>query len=230
MNQIIAVIVAAGSGTRFGGKKQYTEVSGKPLYYYSIKAFKSIADRIILVVPAEDADQIEGFGAEIIAGGAQRYDSVYNALKYLRDNPVKETAGRCFDEDDLDEAIVLIHDAVRPMITAEVIERVIEDTRHHVGAVATVPVVDTIRTRDGRLVDRDNLRAMQTPQGFKYCMIKLAYDMFMSLNDEAKAELHITDDVEVLKRTLGMDSFMSEGSPDNIKITTPEDMRFIRLD
>jgi len=216
----IAIIVAGGSGSRFGAKKQFIEINEKPLYYYSVKAFSGIADHIILVVPKEDVDSIEPYEAIVIAGGKNRYDSVYNGIKKLEDIDGYEP-----DEGD----IVMIHDGARPMITKEVIDRVLEDTKHHTAAVATVPVVDTIRTVDGRLLDRTKLRAMQTPQAFKYGLLKLAYEMFMSLPEEKKIEMKVTDDVQVLKETLGMDSYLSEGDPQNIKVTTPSDVEFLHL-
>ena len=123
----------------------------------------------------------------------------------------------------------MIHDGARPMIDADTIERVIEDTKENGAAVATIPVTDTIRTLDGELVDRNNLRAMQTPQAFKWGIIKEAYDKFMALPKEARDILHITDDVQIVNQMLGIRSKMSEGNPKNIKITTPVDIEILGL-
>jgi len=216
----IAIIVAGGSGSRFGAKKQFLEINGKPLYYYSIRAFSRIADHIILVVPEEDVGKVEPYGATVISGGKNRYDSVYCGIKKLED-----LNGYELDESD----IVMIHDGARPMVTEEVIERVLEDSKHHTAAVATIPVVDTIRSIDGRLLDRSKLRAMQTPQSFRLGIIKLAYGMFMSLSPEEREKMKITDDVQVLRETLGMNSHLSEGDPRNIKVTTPSDVENLHI-
>jgi len=216
----IAVIVAAGSGTRFGAKKQFIEVAGKPLYYYSIKAFKPYADRIVLVVPEEDVEVVEPYGATVIVGGKNRYDSVYNAIKAI------DTMYGPMAEND---TIVMIHDGARPCITGEVIERVIADTKQYEAAVATVPVTDTIRTIEGELIDRSKLRAMQTPQAFKYGLLKNAFDKLMALPMETIDSLHITDDVQVVYQMSGINAHMTEGDPNNIKVTTAKDVDFLRL-
>lgn len=212
----IAIIAAAGHGRRFGGKKQFLNIHEKPVYSYSIEAFKPYAEDILLVVPAEDADSTEPYGAITFAGGEKRYDSIYEAIKLIdrEIHPPKD-------------AIIMIHDGARPMIDAKTIERVFADAVAEGAAVATVPVTDTIRTMDGELIDRSKLRAMQTPQAFKWYIIKSAYDKFMALPKEAREALHITDDVQIVDQMLGIRSIMSEGSPKNIKITTPEDAEML---
>ena len=214
----ITIIAAAGHGRRFGGKKQFLQLEGRPVYYYSINAFKPYSKEIFLVVPQEDVSSVEAYGTTVVGGGERRYDSIYEAIKIIdRDiHPEKDT-------------IVMIHDGARPMIDAETIERVIEDTKENGAAVATIPVTDTIRTLDGELVDRNNLRAMQTPQAFKWGIIKEAYDKFMALPKEARDMLHITDDVQIVNQMLGIRSKMSEGNPKNIKITTPVDIEILGL-
>jgi len=215
----IAVIVAAGGGTRFGARKQFVEVAGKPLYYYSIKAFRPYVDRTILVVPEEDVDRVEPYGAAVIAGGRNRYDSVYNAIKAIDD-----VAGGVSDD-----TVVMIHDGARPCITSEVIEKVIADTLQYDAAVPTVPVTDTIRTVDGELMDRSKLRAMQTPQSFRYGLLKASFDKLMGLPEEAIASLHITDDVQVVYQMSGTNAHMTEGDPRNIKVTTPNDIESLHI-
>ena len=214
----IAIIAAAGHGRRFGAKKQFLEIDGKPVYYYSIEAFRSFAEHIFLVVPEEDADTVEAYGSIVIPGGEKRYDSIYEAIKIIdRDiHPDKDT-------------IVMIHDGARPVIDASTIKAVIDDTKTEGAAVATIPVTDTIRTIEGELIDRSRLRAMQTPQAFKWYIIKPAYDKFMALPREARNSMHVTDDVQVVEQMLGIRSRMSEGNPKNIKITTPEDVELVSL-
>lgn len=214
----ITIIAAAGHGRRFGGKKQFLQLEGRPVYYYSINAFKPYSEEIFLVVPQEDVSSVEAYGTTVVGGGERRYDSIYEAIKVIDRNihPEKDT-------------IIMIHDGARPMIDAETIERVIEDTEENGAAVATIPVTDTIRTLDGELVDRNNLRAMQTPQAFKWGIIKEAYDKFMALPKEARDILHITDDVQIVNQMLGIRSIMSEGNPKNIKITTPVDIEILGL-
>ncbi len=214
----ITIIAAAGHGRRFGGKKQFLQLEERPVYYYSINAFKPYSEEILLVVPQEDATSVETYGTTVVGGGERRYDSIYEAIKVIdrHIHPEKDT-------------IVMIHDGARPMIDAETIERVIEDTKENGAAVATIPVTDTIRTLEGELVDRNNLRAMQTPQAFKWGIIKEAYDKFMALPKEARDILHITDDVQIVNQMLGIRSKMSEGNPKNIKITTPVDIEILGL-
>lgn len=214
----IAIIAAAGHGRRFGGKKQFLNIGEKPVYAYSVEAYRPYAEHILLVVPAEDVDSIESYGAAVVAGGEKRYDSIYEAIKIIdRDiHPAKD-------------AVIMIHDGARPMIDAETIERVMADARENGAAVAAIPVTDTIRTVTGELVDRSRLRAMQTPQAFKWYIIKSAFDKFMSLPKEARDALHITDDVQIVDQMLGIRSIMSEGNPKNIKITTPEDVEMLGM-
>ena len=206
----IAIIVAGGSGKRFGSKKQYADIDGYPMYYYSIKAFSPVADRIILVVPKEDVDIVESYGVEVVAGGEERYNSVYNGLLACIDAP--------------EDAIIMIHDAARPGITTKLIRQLMKETEEYDAVVPTIPIADTVRTVDGELLDRSKIRGMQTPQCFKHSIIKQAYDKLMSLPQEARDKLKITDDVQVVDVMMGIKSHQSEGDIRNRKITTKEDM------
>jgi len=225
----LAIIVAAGSGTRFGAKKQFLEVDGKPLYYYSIKAFKPYAEGIFLVVPKEDRTSVDPYGAMLVAGGKQRYNSVYNAIKAINAIKTVKAMENMTDVHVTNDTIVMIHDGARPCITSDVIERVMKDAEQYGAAVATVPVTDTIRTIDGDLMDRNKLRAMQTPQAFKYGILKESFDKLMSLPEEAIDNLHITDDVQVVSQMSGINAHMSEGNPLNIKVTTPGDIQNLHI-
>ncbi|MDO4939118.1 MAG: IspD/TarI family cytidylyltransferase [Lachnospiraceae bacterium] len=214
----ITIIAAAGHGRRFGGKKQFLHIEDKPVYYYSIEAFRKYSESILLVVPEEDADTVEAYGTTVIAGGEKRYDSIYEAIRIIdrEIHPAEDT-------------VVLIHDGARPMIDSETIEKVFTDAQKNGAAVATIPVTDTIRTVDGELIDRSRLRAMQTPQAFKWGIIREAYSKFMALPKEARDALHITDDVQIVDQMTGIRSRMSEGNPRNIKITTPVDIEILGL-
>lgn len=197
-----AIILAAGSGNRFGGKKQFEELRGKPVYQYSVEAFTGIADAMVLVVPQGDSPETE---IPLVEGGAQRYDSVYAALKAI---PA--------EENDL----VAIHDAARPGVTKDVIERTYAAAAETGAAAAVTRVADTIRTVDGELIDRNILRAMQTPQTFRYGIIRKAYDQLFAADNLTG----ITDDVEVVYRALGIRSEMVEGDFKNMKITIRKDL------
>lgn len=203
-----AIIAAAGCGRRFGGKKQYEDINGKPMYQYSVDTFSKVADKIVIVLPEED-EEIPGLIC--VTGGKERYDSVYAALKAI---------------DAKDDDLVAIHDAARPGVTKEVIERTYEAAEKSGAAVATVPVVDTVRTLDGKLIDRNSLRAMQTPQTFKYGVVRKAYDKMF----ERKDFTGVTDDVEVVFRNAGIKAEMVEGDWSNYKITVYKDLETARLE
>lgn len=224
----IAIIVAGGSGNRFGAKKQFIEVNGKPLYCYSIEAFKGIADRIILVVPEEDIDTVEPYGAELAAGGSERYESVYNALRLCANDGKKSCPGgaqKCSAE----KTLIAIHDAARPAVSKEIIEQCYRDAEEYGAAVPVIPVTDTIRTVEGELIDRSTLRAMQTPQTFKGELILPAYEKLMALPQEARKAMHITDDVQVVDVMMGHKTHYSKGSVRNAKVTTTEDIAKITM-
>ena len=223
MSKKIAIIVAAGKGTRFGGKKQNIDINGHPMYWYSLKAFDDYGvDQIIIVVNKEDVNEINTEGISknvtVVPGGEERFDSVYNGLRAIKD---------CSESD-----IVMIHDGARPGISVKLIDRIVKDTEKYGACVASVPVVDTIRTVSdesmcGRIIDRNVLRAMQTPQSFKYPIIKDSFERFMNLTIKSRKAMQITDDVQVVEEMLGIKSHLSEGETTNIKVTKPEDIQKI---
>ena len=190
MSKITAIVLAAGSGSRMQSetKKQYMEINGKPVVWYSLNAFEnSRVDEVILVVPEGEreyaqAEFVDKYGfkkvAMVITGGAHRYDSVYHGLEH--------TTGD----------YVLIHDAARPMTTNDIIDKVVVNT----------PV-------------RDTLYITQTPQAFDYNLVHESYiKMFSKGNPE------VTDDAMVVEQFGHTKVKFVEGSYDNIKITTPEDL------
>ncbi|MBE5940591.1 MAG: 2-C-methyl-D-erythritol 4-phosphate cytidylyltransferase [Lachnospiraceae bacterium] len=217
-----AIILSAGKGKRMGTtvSKQYLELLGKPIIYYTIKAFEeSKVDNIIVVCGKDD---IEYINKEIIEkynltkisavteGGAERYNSVYNGLC---------EAKQC--------DIVLIHDGARAFIRPDEINTIIEETVKHDACVAAVKTKDTVKISDENgyiksTPDRATVWNVQTPQSFNYNIIKEAYENIIGRNGERKG---ITDDAMVLE-TYNPDIKIKlvECSYENIKITTPEDM------
>lgn len=219
--KISAIVLAAGSGSRMQSskKKQFMEIKGKPLVWYSLFAFEKYGvDEIILVTGSEDIDFckkeiVEKYNftkvKDIVAGGKERYESVYNGLKHISGD------------------IVLIHDGARPVLTNEIIERGINGAIKDNACVVGVPVKDTIKivNENNEVVDtpnRNTLWITQTPQCFKATMIKEAYQKVMALNAE-----NITDDAMVMEQFGHAKVKFVEGDYKNIKVTTPEDISVV---
>lgn len=217
----IAIIPAAGSGSRLGGQipKQFLEIAGAPILTQTMQRFIDCDDIGALVV-ALPADRLDEFPARnrgvkvlkpilYVPGGAERCDSILNALNAVADfNP----------------EIVAVHDAVRPFVTAAQISAVIAKARKIGAAILALPATDTIKeVEDGliqRTIDRRRIWRAQTPQAFRY-------DLLMRANQEARAAglpSALTTDDSLLVERLGAQVAVVEGSPNNIKITTPEDL------
>lgn len=218
MSKVTAIVLAAGSGSRMNSstKKQFMELKGKPVIWYSLFAFeKSSIDQIILVTGEEDVEYcrekiIKQYGfdkvSDVVSGGSERYDSVYNGLKV--------------SEGD----IVLIHDGARPLINEEIISRCIDCAKKTGACVAGMPVKDTVKiVGDDNIIestpDRKNIWITQTPQAFNGKMIKEAYE-----NMKQSESANITDDAMVVENFTDNKVCFVEGSYENIKITTPEDI------
>lgn len=233
MNKITAIVLAAGSGSRMKNKtkKQFMEIKGKPVIWYSLFEFeKSRVDEIILVTGKEDIDYckkeiVEKYNLKkiknVVAGGSERYESVYNGLKEVTGN------------------IVLIHDGARPLINNEIIERSIEGTIKSDACVVGVPVKDTIKRADkeGYIIDtpnRSELWITQTPQSFKTDLVKMAYKKMKENLKKGNTTLNITDDAMVVEEFTTNQVRFVQGDYKNIKVTTPEDIDiaelFIELD
>lgn len=194
------VIVAAGSGTRFGGAKQYLELAGSRVVDRSVAVAAQVSDGVVVVVPASDvaAESDRLTASAVVAGGPSRAASVRNGLAAVPH----------------DVAIVCVHDAARPLAGTEVYQRVIDEVRSGAaGAVPVVPVTDTIRSVDGGAVDRSTLQAVQTPQAFQAELLRMAHA------DAAEA----TDDASLVEAA-GYSVVAVEGHPRNIKITHPDDL------
>ncbi|MBI5682985.1 MAG: 2-C-methyl-D-erythritol 4-phosphate cytidylyltransferase [Deltaproteobacteria bacterium] len=218
MRKVIAIIVAAGKGKRMGADtgKQWISLQGKPIIAHTLQRFEecSAVDSIIVVTQSDEIEYcrnevIERFGFTkvigIIKGGKERQDSVRNGLDAVDDS----------------YTIVIIHDGVRPFVSPSIINRSIESAEKTGASVVSVPVKDTIKeVSDGYVVKtlkRGRLWAVQTPQTFKTEIIKHAHKK--ALEDG----IYATDDSSLVER-LGFRVEVVEGSYENIKITTPEDL------
>lgn len=218
-----AIVLAAGKGKRMKSdiSKQFMELNGKPVLYYSLAAFeKSRVDRIILVTGEADIEYcrkeiVEKYGfrkvAGIVAGGKERYDSVWEGLQAAEGSDY-----------------VLIHDGARAFIDQGTIERCMRDVLENRACVAAVPVKDTIKVVDRNLMgtktpDRSTLWTIQTPQVFEQPLIYEAYRR-LALEQETGMAPSVTDDTMVAEYYMGVPSHMVMGSYYNIKVTTPEDL------
>ncbi len=211
-----AVVVAAGKGTRMGTResKQYLRIGGKPVLVHTLEVLERspLISEVILVVGALDIEQCESYRTEynlgkiktIIAGGDERQYSVYAGLLQAS----AEWA--------------LVQDGVRPFITMELIQRCYDAARETGGAVAAVPVKDTIKVADDNgevsaTLDRSRLWAVQTPQVFRR-------DQLLAAHESAMADGFLgTDDASIAERT-GIPVKLVPGDYHNIKITTPDDL------
>ena len=215
--KVTAIISAGGSGKRMGAPvpKQFLKIGGKTILETSVDRFCDVefVDDVIVVVPEShveycrgifDAGRYEASGIKVIPGGSERQDSVGRAIDSLSD----------LDSDDT----VNIHDGVRPYVTKETIVNVIKAADEDGAAIAAVPTRDTIRHIDEGTLDRSKLYNVQTPQGFRYAIIKEAFDK------AAKENFVGTDDGSLVER-LGKPVTLVSGSDDNVKITTPGDLR-----
>ena len=232
--KVFAIIPAAGLGTRMAPvssakdpkphlSKQFTELAGTPILIHTLRRF-AVVDEVSEIWIALRENEIEGFRErlqketeavrrkkiELVVGGEHRQQSVQHALNAITAGP-----------DD----IVLVHDAVRPLVTSEVIHEVIAAARKYGAAIAGLPAVDTVkqvdRTAEGAIIKatipRASIVLAQTPQGFRYELIKKVFD-------EASADGFTGTDEASLAERAGHDVAVVMGSPRNIKITSPGDM------
>lgn len=208
-----AVIVAAGSGSRMGKDipKQFLELAGKPILYHTIEAFISAYDdlEVVLVISGKfmpwGRDIVKAFGEPsritLVEGGTTRFQSVKNGLSAVHEN-----------------AVVFVHDGVRCLITGQLIHRCYEQTLLKGNAVPTVATTETVRIVEGdtnRMVDRKNVRLVQTPQTFLSTSL---------LNAFKREEMEFfTDEASVVEYS-GEEIHLIEGEFTNIKITRPQDL------
>ena len=211
-----AIIPAAGRGKRIGAPvpKQFLEIQGKPLLHHTLTVFASckLIDYVVLVMPQADVDEMGedwlnkyDIVREVVVGGEQRQDSVYNGFNSL--------------EEGTD--IVVVHDGVRPFTTPQMITATVEAAQQHGAAITAIPVSDTVKqAADGfvkQTVSRDGLWRVQTPQAFQCRLLQQAFK-------KAKKDSYYGTDEGSLIEYLGERVRIVPGSELNIKITRKEDL------
>lgn len=228
-----AIVLSAGQGKRMGAsvQKQYIELQGKPIIYYTLSVFQKseIIDDIILVA---GKDQLKYVQEEIVRkyhftkvktvveGGHERYASVWQGLK-----------AREYDKyyENIQDGYVFIHDGARPFVDEEMLERAYDTVRKYKACVAGVPSKDTIKLINEEQFavttpERKYVWSVQTPQVFEKTLIFEAYARLME--EEC---VHVTDDAMVVEQMMHLPVKLFEGSYENIKITTPEDLDIARI-
>ena len=222
-----AILLAAGSGLRMGGgtRKQYINVSGRPLFTYALETFDrcDIITDIMIVVPEGDQEYcretvktcgLSGKVRKITAGGQERCFSVHNGLQAL----------------DWPCDYVFIHDSARPFIDDDTMERLLKEVRISKACIAAVPSKDTVKIADqdgfvAQTPNRKDVWLVQTPQVFDFELIKTAHERMVEQYDELfEKGVIITDDAMVAEYFTGYKVKLVMASYRNIKVTTPEDM------
>jgi 2-C-methyl-D-erythritol 4-phosphate cytidylyltransferase len=222
MPNVGVVIAAGGKGARLGGRlpKQFLRVGNRSLLERTLMVFHGMKEirEIVVVVPGNSRDRVERNARRIglrkvvavVSGGRERQESVWNGLQAFQAPP----------------DIVLVHDAVRPLIRRKTIREVIQGTVQHRAAVVGVRVKDTIKVEGTpgfytKTLDRKDLWAVQTPQGF-------AFDLLMEGHRRARNDLYVATDDACLIERLGVPVAIVEGEYRNIKITTKDDLEIAR--
>lgn len=229
----VAIVLSAGQGKRMGTsiQKQYIELCGKPIICYCLEAFEKseIIDDVIMVAGAGQEDYVTeeivnkyhfGKVRAVIPGGKERYDSVWNGLKAIRDGMVGEEAK---------EGYVYIHDGARPFVDEQIIKRGYACVKANRACVAGVPSKDTVKIVDENQFAvntpvRKYVWIVQTPQVFETELITQAYKSLMEHDRE-----NVTDDAMVVEQEMQIPVKLYEGSYCNIKITTPEDLAIAEM-
>jgi 2-C-methyl-D-erythritol 4-phosphate cytidylyltransferase len=209
------VVVAAGGGERFGGRKQFAEIDGRPLVRWSVEAARSVADGIVLVLPpdiagtgeAEGTGSPDTYGADVaVAGGSTRTGSVRAGLGAVPGGA----------------EVIVVHDGARPLASADLFRSVVDAVTG--GAVAAIPglaLTDTVKHVDDGVVvstlDRRGLVTVQTPQAFRAEALRKALES----GDDA------TDDAGLVEAQ-GATVRVVNGDPRNLKVTTPDDLDMVR--
>lgn len=224
-----AIIVAGGKGTRFNSAlptpdavpKQFLQLNGQPVLMHTLQRFadyyisQSLEPHIILVLPQSQIDFWQGLCKRhnfavphtIAIGGATRTMSVSNGLQHVPNN-----------------ALVAIHDGVRPLLTTKLIERCFNEAEQTGCAIPTMPATDTLRLITGKLIDRNSILCVQTPQTFDSTLLKQAYQHALT----ALSDTIFTDDASVYE-AFGKKLSLVEGESNNIKITRPFDLAVAKM-
>jgi len=215
---VSAVIVAAGKGIRMNDavRKQYLPLAGRPVLAHSLTLFENcnLINKIILVVPEDDFDYCRNnilpmlkSKINLVAGGRERQDSVYNGLIAVGEN----------------NGIVIIHDGVRPFANNEMLESCIRGAKKHGACIVGVPIQDTLKkisilNNIEKTIERNNIWLAQTPQAFRYEIIRKAHE-------NAKLKEYTGTDDAFLVEQIGNPVKIVKGNKNNIKITTREDLK-----
>ncbi len=221
-----AIIVAGGSGTRLGGDvpKQFRLINGIPMLAYSLMRFHEADNttQIFLVLPAEHISHWESLEISkqiphtVVAGGKERFHSVKNALNAIASDDGRVTSAG-------EKELVAIHDAARPLVSASLINNTFKEARRYGSAIPVTPVPYSLREKKNDkwvATDRRNYRIVQTPQVFNLSNLLQAYEQeFSNL---------FTDDASVYEAA-GFDVNLMEGEDVNIKVTTADDMEWVKF-
>jgi len=224
---IFAIVPAAGLGRRFDAsrKKTFHALNDVPLLVHTLRRLhtEEAVSEIIPVLREQDIERGTGMISSyqfskiknIIPGGRERQDSINNALMFLHEERFEL----------LQDSIILVHDGVRPIIPEGTIEALIQSVQDADGAVPGIPPKDTLKRVGNKgivisTINRDEIRAIQTPQAFPFTVLKKAYELAYRDN------FYATDDAALVER-MGGTVKVIEGSPSNIKITTPEDLEMV---
>jgi 2-C-methyl-D-erythritol 4-phosphate cytidylyltransferase len=217
--QSVAMILAAGESIRMGFPKLRAVIQQEPIITYTIRAFEDTPciSHIVLVTRSQDIDWLReiceqnGFSkvCAICEGGNSRQQSAMNGLKYVPENT----------------DVILVHDGARPLVTPAIIERVDQAVKEHGAAAVAVPVKDTIKVTDENgfiqySPNRSSLYQVQTPQGFSFPLYR------KTLQTAVENEKEYTDDCQLFEAA-GLPVKLVEGSYENLKITTPEDLKIV---
>lgn len=195
--------MAAGSGVRFGERKQYLRLGTVRVLDWALQAARAASDGVVLVVPADVATEPEPVADRVVAGGATRSASVRAGLAAV----------------PADAGVIVVHDAARPVPAPGVWQRVLAAVAAGAdAAVPAVPVSDTLRTVGGTAVDRDGIVAVQTPQAFRAAALRAAHE----------GEPEGTDDASLVEARGGR-VVVVDGDTTNVKITTPTDLALAEL-
>lgn len=211
MARVWSIVVAGGSGSRFGERKQFTSLGGRAVVEWAVEACRPVSAGVVLVVPADllNTPNQSAYGADaVVIGGATRADSVRCGLEAV----------------PTEAEVIVVHDAARPLAPPALFAAVLEAIHEEgvVGAVPGVPVSDTIKVVDGHMnvtntLDRASLVAVQTPQAFRADALRAAHARVANGADVA------TDDAMLVEAEGGLVRVVP-GHPGNLKITTPDDL------
>lgn len=228
-----AVIVAGGEGLRAGGDlpKQFQQLLGIPMLWWSVRAFhaEDPATRIVLVLHpgffdlwdtlyAELPEADRRIDVKLVAGGRSRSHSVFNGVMNIPDS---------------DDVLVAVHDAARPLVSADLISRAWRSAEEHLAAIPAIPVTDSLRELDkadgerSRAVDRALFRAVQTPQTFRADVLKRSFHL-ANADGAIEAGKALFSDEASLVEAAGYEVSLFEGSPLNMKVTNPRDLLIAR--